>query len=181
LFWILLIVSTLSAPLLVTASHAHTVPACRMNDLDITFQSANPTIYAYTLAANFGNVSGHACALDRFAVEPSLFLQSAPSAALLTRCVFSSRMRAFPRIRRWAGGNSGAWHGGTSELFYFASATSTRRLSARPLAVALSATGRAAPNPCGTSWLAVTSCVVSHVTTDFARAWESGRLCASLP
>jgi hypothetical protein len=109
------------------------------------------------------------------------FLQRASWAALFTRCV--SRQECAPSRASVDGPGITLepWHGGTSEHFYFARATSTRRFSARPLAVALSATGRVVPNPCGTSWLAVTLCVVSQVTTDFARPWESGRLCASLP
>jgi hypothetical protein len=64
-----------------------------MSDLDITFQIANtlqsatPPIYAYTLAANFRNVSGYACTLNRAADEPNFFFQRAPSAQLFTRCV----------------------------------------------------------------------------------------------
>jgi len=57
-------------------------------------------------------------------------------------------------------------------IFYFAGATSTRRFSARPFAVALSATGRVAPKPCGTNRFAATPFAVSHDTTDAARASE---------
>src|SRR5215472_294319 len=67
------------------------------------------------------------------------------------------------------------------QIRYFASDTSTRRFNARPLGVALSATGRVAPNPCGASSDTSTPCSFSQVTTDFARASESGWFSAASP
>src|SRR5690348_16481268 len=59
-------------------------------------------------------------------------------------------------------------------LNHFPSTTSTRRLSALPLAVALSATGLVAPNPSGANRDTSTPCCFSQATTDLARASESG-------
>jgi hypothetical protein len=65
--------------------------------------------------------------------------------------------------------------------YFGAVAISTRRFSARPLAVALSATGRDAPKPCGTRRLASTPCAFSHAMTEIARFCESTWLCALFP
>src|SRR5947199_2101399 len=58
-------------------------------------------------------------------------------------------------------------------IYFGADAISTRRFSALPLAVELSATGRLAPNPWGASRPASTPCAFSHAITEIARFCES--------
>jgi hypothetical protein len=62
-----------------------------------------------------------------------------------------------------------------------AGAISTRRFRALPSTVLLSATGRFAPNPWGTSRAPSTPRAVSQETTAAARASESGRLRSASP
>src|SRR5436190_11929850 len=65
--------------------------------------------------------------------------------------------------------------------YFGAVAISTRRFSALPLAVALSATGRLAPKPWGARRLTSTRCAFSQAMTEIARFCESVWLCALFP